>query len=152
MFKLTYDDLKGKRKEELIAYILEDKRDKVSGITDTMEMIRGVNINYDQENVILMCLDTANNVLKVKNLFKGRVASTTIDMKIIFMEILKTKSCTRIIVAHNYPSGNLTPSYKDKDLTSAIKEAAELFGIRFLDHIVFSRKDYLSFLSEGLMD
>ena len=151
MFKLTYDNLKGKRKEELIAYILEDKRDSVIGIMDTIETIKGIDLNYNQENFILMCLDSANNILKIKNLFKGGVNFTTVDMKVMFIEILKTKCCTKIIVAHNHPSGNLTPSYKDRELTQAINDACELFSISLIDHFIFSRKEYFSFKKEGLL-
>lgn len=151
MFKLNYDNLKSKRKEELIAYILEDKRDSVIGIVDTIETIKGIDLNYNQENFILMCLDSANNILKIKNLFKGGVNSTTVDMKVIFIEVLKTKCCTKIIVAHNHPSGNLTPSYKDRELTQAINDACELFSINLIDHFIFSRKEYFSFTKEGLL-
>lgn len=151
MFKLNYDNLKSKRKEELIAYILEDKRDSVIGIVDTIETIKGIDLNYNQENFILMCLDSANNILKIKNLFKGGVNSTTVDMKVMFIEILKTKCCTKIIVAHNHPSGNLIPSYKDRELTHAINDACELFSINLIDHFIFSRKEYFSFTKEGLL-
>lgn len=151
MFKLNYDNLKSKRKEELIVYILEDKRDSVIGIVDTIETIKGIDLNYNQENFILMCLDSANNILKIKNLFKGGVNSTTIDMKVMFIEVLKTKCCTKIIVAHNHPSGNLTPSYKDRELTQAINDTCELFSINLIDHFIFSRKEYSSFTKEGLL-
>lgn len=151
MFKLTYNDLKTKRKEELIAYILEDNRDSVTGIEDIVQTIRGVDLNYNQENFILMCLDSANNILKVKNLFKGGVASATVDMKVMFIEILKTKCCTKIIVAHNHPSANLTPSYKDRELTQAINDACELFSVNLIDHFIFSKKEYFSFKKEGLL-
>lgn len=63
MFKLTYNDLKTKRKEELITYILEDRRDSLTGIEDIIESIRDIDLNYNQENFILKIRDLSSKKL-----------------------------------------------------------------------------------------
>lgn len=64
--------------------------------------------------------------------------------------ILKTNRCTKFIVAHNHPTGNLQPSKPDLVLTKRIKEGAELLSLLFLDHIIFSKFKHLSFQEENL--
>ena len=70
--------------------------------------------------------------------------TTTIDAGAIFRAALKA-SAEEIIVAHNHPSGNLTPSRADIDATEKLREAANLLGVKFLDHIIIGSGDnYLS--------
>ena len=56
-----------------------------------------------------------------------------------------------IILAHNHPSGNLTPSQADKDLTKKLREAGNYLDVPVLDHVIFTDKGYLSFADEGLI-
>ncbi len=62
-----------------------------------------------------------------------------------------TDRASAVIVAHNHPSGSLEPSKEDLDITAQLKSAAEILGIRLLDHIVFNQKGYYSFLEKGLV-
>jgi DNA repair protein RadC len=54
-------------------------------------------------------------------------------------------------VAHNHPSGSLRPSEEDNEMTRRLKSAADILGINFLDHLIFSEKSYFSFRQEGLL-
>ena len=58
---------------------------------------------------------------------------------------------TAIVLSHNHPSGNLTPSQADTHITKKIKEGATLLDIQVLDHIIVSQKDFYSFADEGLI-
>lgn len=79
---------------------------------------------------------------------QGGTASTVVDIKMVFQTALLTNaSC--IILAHNHPSGNLQPSIEDNRLTDRIKEAAKLFDITVLDHIIITNESFYSFSDNG---
>ena len=67
----------------------------------------------------------------------------------IFKEALLLNS-PNIILVHNHPSGNLSPSREDISLTKRIKEAGQLMGVKVLDHIIVTQSDYFSFVQEGI--
>ena len=67
----------------------------------------------------------------------------------IFKEALLLNS-PNIILVHNHPSGNLSPSQEDISLTKRIKEAGQLMGVKVLDHIIVTQSDYFSFVQEGI--
>ena len=78
--------------------------------------------------------------------FKGTIA----DVRLILSIALKTLA-TGIILAHNHPSGNLTPSEADKLITNKIKQAAKMMDIKVLDHLILSNDGYYSFTDEGIL-
>ena len=80
----------------------------------------------------------------------GGVSGTMADPKIIFAVALKTNS-SKLILSHNHPSGNLTPSEADKRLTQKLKEGGKLLDIEVCDHIIVSNHSYFSFADECLM-
>lgn len=106
-------------------------------------------ICYCEEFVILL-LSRANRVLGVSRLSRGGIAGTVVDVRNIMQAALMANAAS-IILCHNHPSGNLKPSQADLNLTRKIKEAASLFDISVLDHLILSDESYLSFADEGLM-
>ena len=98
----------------------------------------------------MILLDRANKVLGIYEVSQGGTCGVVVDIKLIFAAALKA-STSGIILSHNYPSGNLTPSDADKLMTRRIKMAGELLEIPVLDHILVSGEGYLSFMEEGLM-
>jgi DNA repair protein RadC len=72
------------------------------------------------------------------------------DPKIIF-KLALDELASGIILAHNHPSGNLTASQADLDLTKKLREAAKFLDIQVLDHIIVAGQKYLSFADEGLL-
>lgn len=94
-----------------------------------------------------------NRAIKVLGLFEvstGGVSGTVADPKIIFTAALKD-GASGIIVAHNHPSGNLTASQSDIDLTRKLKEAGKFLEIQLLDHVIVTTEGYFSFADEGLI-
>ena len=81
---------------------------------------------------------------------QGGVAGTVADPKIIFKLALDDLA-SGVILAHNHPSGNLTASQADLDLTKKLKDAGKLLDIQVLDHIIVAGQKYFSFADEGLM-
>jgi len=89
----------------------------------------------EQEHVDVAYLDTKNQIISVKNIFKGSLNSSVAHPREIFKHAVKI-SAARIIIAHNHPSGNPEPSSADLSFTTRVKEAGELLGIDLLDHII----------------
>ena len=101
-----------------------------------------------QEQFNLMLLNQANKVLGICNISTGGVTETVVDSKLIFLYALKANA-TRIIVAHNHPSGSLKPSSADISLTKKLNEGARLLDLSLLDHIIITAESYYSFADEG---
>lgn len=80
----------------------------------------------------------------------GTVNSSSASAREIFLEAFKYKA-VNIILMHNHPSGDSTPSRQDIDSTGRIKEAGELVGIRLIDHIIIGDNEYVSFKEKGLI-
>ena len=100
------------------------------------------------EEFNILLLDRANRVLGMCPISKGGVAGTVVDLKIVFAAALKGRASS-IILAHNHPSGSLTPSQMDIDLTKKFERAGEILDIRVLDHIILSPDGgYYSFSDE----
>ncbi len=99
----------------------------------------------EESKVIL--LNRANKVLGIYNNSSGGITATVMDIRLIFAAALKSNA-TSIVLGHNHPSGNLTPSTADKAITEKFFEAGRLLDIQVLDHIIISRHSYYS-LAEG---
>lgn len=103
-----------------------------------------------QEETKLILLNRANIVLGIYELSKGGISGTIVDIRIILSVALKCNASS-IILVHNHPSGNLTPSEADIKITDKLKKACELLEIYLLDHLIISKEGYYSFAkSENL--
>lgn len=101
----------------------------------------------EREVFMVMFLDNQNRLIKKEKMFYGTINQATVYPREIIKEALKCNAAA-IIVAHNHPSGNCTPSESDRILTKKIEMACDLVGIRFVDHIVVGKGDYFSFKEE----
>ncbi|MDH6358963.1 JAB domain-containing protein [Parabacteroides sp. PF5-9] len=91
-----------------------------------------------------------NKVLGIYPLAEGGCSHCPIDTKLI-MSAAILSNAQGIILAHNHPSGNITPSSLDKAITEKIKQASNLLDIRLLDHIIVTPFDYYSFSDNGII-
>ena len=105
-------------------------------------------LNYEEFWVAF--LDRANNIIHKSKISQGGISGTVIDIRIILRQAIE-KMSSSIILFHNHPSGNLTASSNDIEITRKAIEAAKLFDIKVLDHIIIAGKKYLSFADEGLI-
>lgn len=104
-----------------------------------------------QESFKVVLLNNNNKVKGIYHLSQGGITGTLIDLRILFAVVLKTLAVA-IIISHNHPSGNLKASEADIKLTRKIKQAAELFDIRVLDHLIITPQgEYFSFSDNGLL-
>lgn len=116
------------------------KFDSPSTIADYyMEKMR----HLEQENLLVIYLDTKCHLIKDKIISKGTVNQSLISPREIFIEGLKCDAVS-IILMHNHPSGDSTPSRDDICSTLKIKEAGKLIGISVLDHIIIGDRNYSS--------
>ncbi len=80
----------------------------------------------------------------------GGVSGTVVDVKIILKHALETLSSS-IVLIHNHPSGNPSPSNQDIEITRKVKEASRLMDISLFDHLIIGQDSYFSFSDEGLL-
>ncbi len=103
------------------------------------------------ESFKIVLLNNSNKVKGIYQLSQGGITGTLVDLRILFAVVLKTLS-VGIILTHNHPSGKLVPSEADKNLTAKINEAAKLFDVKVLDHlIIVPNGDYYSFADNGIL-
>jgi len=103
-----------------------------------------------QEHFLTVPLNGAHVPMSRNLITKGLVNRTLIHPREIFRRAIQ-QNAVAIILAHNHPSGNVQPSSEDKVVTERLQEASEVIGIRLLDHIVFAKDSYFSFLEHGLL-
>jgi len=96
-----------------------------------------------QEQLILLTLNGAHNVISISIISIGLVNRTIIHPREIFYKAISDMA-EGIIICHNHPSGEIIPSDEDKEVTRTIYKAGKIIGIPLLDHIVFSRNGYIS--------
>lgn len=102
------------------------------------------------EEFKILLLNRANRVIGCYDVSTGGICGTIVDPRVVFAAALK--SCAvGIILAHNHPSGNLTPSEADLQLTRKLIDGGKLLDIAVLDHIILSEESYLSFADEGYL-
>ncbi len=101
-----------------------------------------------QEHFLCASINGANEILNIRVVSIGLIDRSPVHPREVFADALADRA-SAVIVAHNHPSGGLTPSPNDLDMTSQLKSAGLIVGIELLDHIIFNRTDYFSFLEEG---
>ncbi|MCL2602238.1 MAG: DNA repair protein RadC [Treponema sp.] len=103
-----------------------------------------------QERFLCLSLNGANEILATRIVTIGLVDKTIVHPREVFADAILDRA-SAIIVAHNHPSGNIRPSKEDNEITSRLKNAGDILGITFLDHVIFSETHFLSLRDEGLI-
>lgn len=109
-----------------------------------------------KEHFVMLCLDSHNNLVKMNKLAKisnismGSLNASIVHPREVFREAIQS-SAAQIIVGHNHPSGNPDPSPEDVALTRRLEEAAKIFGIELLDHIIVTKEKFSSLKAIGLI-
>lgn len=129
------------------------ERYKISNTKDAYDILRH---SWDENKIELLeqakilLLNRAMQVLGIYNLSSGGTSGTVVDAKQIFVVALKTNA-SAIILAHNHPSGNLTPSSADIKLTDKLCNGGKFLDIDMLDHIIVTKNSYFSFADNGIL-
>jgi len=122
---------------------------KVTEPKDVMPLL-GYLAAKKQEHLVAITLNGAYEVIESRVVTVGLVNAAHIHPREIYCDAI-TDRATAIIIAHNHPSGDLTPSAEDKRVTARITAAGETLGIKLLDHIIFSDRGHLSMKEAGLL-
>jgi len=103
-----------------------------------------------QEKILLIMLDSKSKILKDMIISSGTVSSSLLSPREIFLNALKYEA-VNIIILHNHPSGDPTPSREDIHTTKRIMEAGNLIGIKLMDHIIIGDNKYVSLGEQGYL-
>ena len=106
--------------------------------------------HHKQEVMKLLLLNTKNKLICENDISKGTINSAIISTRELFVEALQ-KNAVSIILIHNHPSGESTPSKEDVLLTKRVLEAGRIIGIELLDHIIIGSNCYTSLREKGLL-
>ena len=104
--------------------------------------------DLDVEEFWALLLNQHYRLIKNVRISHGGITETSVDIRVIIREAVLA-NCTVLAVCHNHPSGNLSPSKADNDLTRSIKRACELMNIHFLDHVIITDGHYFSYHEQG---
>ena len=106
--------------------------------------------DLNREECWIMYMNKANRLISKERISVGGVSATVVDVKIIIKNALE-KLASSIILIHNHPSGNANPGESDRVQTKNLKEAARLFDITLIDHIIIAGDNYYSFADDGII-
>ena len=104
--------------------------------------------DLDVEEFWVLLMNQHYRLIKKVKISHGGITETSVDIRIIFKEAVLANA-TILAVCHNHPSGNLTPSRADEELTKSIQKACELMRIHFMDHVIVTDGQYYSFHELG---
>ncbi len=114
------------------------------------KVIHSTLMDLQHEEMWVLLLNRSNKLISKDLISKGGVDSTSVDIRILFNKAISKLACS-IILVHNHPSGNLTPSDSDIHITNKIKQSGELMEIKLLDHLIVGDNDYFSFSDKGMI-
>ncbi|MBE0414982.1 MAG: DNA repair protein RadC [Dehalococcoidia bacterium] len=103
----------------------------------------------DQEHLRVVLLNTKNQVISISEVYKGSVNTSLIRTSEVFREAVR-ENCPAIIVVHNHPSGDPTPSLEDIQVTERIVEAGKMLDIEVLDHLIIGEQRFVSLKERGI--
>lgn len=119
---------------------------------DAYDLLKREGFNDDileyKEYFKLVLLNHSNKVLGITTISEGGMDSTVVDVRLVLQSALLAHSSS-IILAHNHPSGGLSPSEHDDNITQKIKDAAKLMDIKLYDHVIVTTDSYYSYADEG---
>ena len=126
-----------------------EERPQITSPADAANLLLPEMELLEQEQLRTLLLDTKHHVLECNTLYQGNVNSSVIRVAEVFRQAVRL-NCVAIIVAHNHPSGDPTPSPDDVRVTEQIVQAGKLLDIEVLDHLVIGRQRYVSLKERGL--
>ncbi|EEH99180.1 DNA repair protein RadC [Clostridium tertium] len=122
----------------------------ISSPRDIAKLLINEMMSLKQEILKLIMLDTKNNIIGIKDVFKGSLNTSIVHPREIFKEALK-KSSSSIIICHNHPSGDPTPSKEDINITLRLKECSKIIGVDLLDHLIIGKGKFVSLKEKGII-
>lgn len=112
--------------------------------------IRSKIFNYHKEHLLVVSLDNGNKIIGIDTVAVGTLNSNLIHPRETFDNAIKHHA-SQIIICHNHPSGELTPSEEDKKATKNLVNAGKILGIPVIDHLIITENGFFSFLKNKLI-
>jgi DNA repair protein RadC len=125
----------------------QNEKAKITSSRDAYEIIKSQFLDLPHEEFWVIYLNRQNKYIAKQLISKGGVAGTLADARLIYKPAIE-KLASYIILAHNHPSGNLSPSEADIALTKKMKEAGKLLDVQVIDHIIVTDNGFYSFADE----
>lgn len=122
---------------------------KITSSKVVFEIMQPIIGELPHEEFWILYLNNSNKVISKSQLSKGGITGTLVDVRLVFKTALEM-GATSLILCHNHPSGALTPSDADKQITRKLKEAGNSLEIKVLDHLIVTENHYFSFVDEGI--
>jgi DNA repair protein RadC len=129
---------------------VEDDEVSISNPRDVARAVRQRIQDKAKEHFTLVLLNTRNKIIRIETISTGTLNASLVHPREVFKEAI-THTASSVVIAHNHPSGDTEPSEDDIRLTRRLVEVGRLVGIEVLDHIIVTKKEYLSFKEKGLM-
>jgi DNA repair protein RadC len=123
---------------------------KITSSKSVFELLQPKIGELQHEEFWIVYLNNSNKVLQTKQLSKGGITGTLVDVRLVMRQALELGSVA-LILAHNHPSGTLKPSNADKQITQKLKAAAQALDLKVLDHLIITEKAYFSFADEQIL-
>lgn len=117
---------------------------RISEPKDIVDLGKKFLDELDREELIVACLNAKNEVNSVNVVSIGSLNNSVVHPREVFKAAILSNAAS-IVMIHNHPSGNVTPSKEDKEITLRIKESGIILGIKLLDHIIIGNDTYYSF-------
>ena len=127
--------------------VCEAQGEKLSNTRDFADLCKDLT-TMSQESMHVFTCDQKNRVIERHMVSLGTLTATLIHPREILRPAI-LQAAASIVLVHNHPSGDTTPSEDDKRMTARISEACDIMGIRLLDHIIVGREGYYSFVDNG---
>ena len=119
------------------------KKTQIRCAEDILQLVRSELVHLDHEELHVLVLDRKNHVVEYNKLYKGTVNSSVVRISEVFRPAV-VRNCSSLIVCHNHPSGDPTPSPEDEEITRQLRSAGELLEIELLDHIIIGNPGFVS--------
>jgi len=127
-----------------------EERAQIRSPADAAHLVIPTMSLLEQEELHVLLLDTKNRVLATEVVAKGSLNVTHVEIAGLFRRAIRQGQCAAIILAHNHPSGDPTPSPDDVAVTKQVVEAGKLLDIEVLDHLVVGGQRFVSLKERGL--
>ncbi len=144
---------------QILSAVELGKRISVSNIENKIKVTSPLDITnllmeemkyLKKEYFKIVMLDTKNKIISIKNVSIGSLNSSIVHPREVYKEAIKRSSAS-IILVHNHPSGDPTPSKEDINITKRLVECGNILGIKVLDHIILGRNRYISLKEEDVI-
>lgn len=133
----------------LAAYV-DVERQAIRSPEDVAQYLMPKMRDAAKEHFVSVLLDTKNRVMKTLTVSVGSLDASIVHPREVFKDAIAA-SAASVIVAHNHPSGDPTPSAEDRQVTARLVEAGQLLGIEVLDHLIIGDGRWISLKAQGMM-